>query len=77
MILAGGKLFTVHDYGFLYCSDARKGDFLWSIQDTDTPLELSYLNGVLYYLGAREGYFMRLMQIQEIIFGGFHHQTVT
>jgi outer membrane protein assembly factor BamB len=55
MILAGGKLFTVHDYGFLYCSDARKGDFLWSIQDTDTPLELSYLNGVLYYLGAREG----------------------
>ena len=52
MILADNRLFSACENGLLYCVDALTGIFLWREQNTVTCSELSYLNGVIYYLGG-------------------------
>lgn len=55
MILADNKLFSACEDRILYCVDALKGTLLWREQNTGTCSELSYLNGVIYYLGGGDG----------------------
>lgn len=55
MILADGKLYSACEDRFLYCLDAVTGNVLWKEENTGTCSELSYLNGVLYYLGGGDG----------------------
>lgn len=55
MILVDGRLFSANEDRFLYCLDSRTGEILWKEQNTGTCCELSYLNGVLYYLGGGDG----------------------
>lgn len=55
MILADNKLFSACEDRILYCLDALTGKILWKEQNTGTCSELSYLNGVLYYLGGGDG----------------------
>ncbi|MDH5367672.1 MAG: PQQ-binding-like beta-propeller repeat protein [Cyclobacteriaceae bacterium] len=55
MLLADNKLFSACEDRFLYCVDANTGNLLWKEQNTGTCSELSYLNGVLYYLGGGDG----------------------
>jgi outer membrane protein assembly factor BamB len=55
MLLADNKLFSACEDRFLYCIDIRNGSILWKEQNTGTCSELSYLNGVVYYLGGGDG----------------------
>jgi outer membrane protein assembly factor BamB len=55
MLLADNKLFSACEDRFLYCLDALTGNLLWKTQNTGTCSELSYLNGILYYLGGGDG----------------------
>jgi outer membrane protein assembly factor BamB len=55
MILADNKLFSACEDRMLYCLDVLTGRILWEEQNTGTCSELSYLNGVLYYLGGGDG----------------------
>ena len=55
MLLADNKLFSACEDRFLYCIDANTGRQLWKEQNTGTCSELTYLNGVLYYLGGGDG----------------------
>ncbi len=55
MLLADNKLFSACEDRFLYCVDATTGVLLWKEQNTGTCSELSYLNGVVYYLGGGDG----------------------
>lgn len=54
-LLADNKLFSACEDRFLYCVDALTGSLLWKEQNTGTCSELSYLNGILYYLGGGDG----------------------
>ena len=55
MLLVDKKLYSAGEDRFLYCLDAQSGRLLWKEQNTGTCSELSYLNGVLYYLGGGDG----------------------
>jgi outer membrane protein assembly factor BamB len=55
MILANNKLFSACEDRILYCVDALTGIVLWREQNTGTCSELTYLNGVVYYLGGGDG----------------------
>ncbi len=55
MILVDNKLFSACEDRFLYCVDITNGNMLWKEQNTGTCSELSYLNGVVYYLGGGDG----------------------
>jgi outer membrane protein assembly factor BamB len=55
MILADNKLFSACEDRLLYCVNALTGAVLWREQNTGTCSELSYLNGVVYYLGGGDG----------------------
>ncbi len=55
MILADNKLYSACEDRFLYCVDITTGRLLWKEQNTGTCSELSYLNGVVYYLGGGDG----------------------
>lgn len=55
MLLADNKLFSACEDRFLYCVDINTGRILWKEQNTGTCSELSYLNGVVYYLGGGDG----------------------
>lgn len=55
MILADNKLFSACEDRVLYCVDALTGRMLWREQNTGTCSELTYLNGVVYYLGGGDG----------------------
>jgi outer membrane protein assembly factor BamB len=52
MILADNRLFSACEDRTLYCVDALTGVVLWRAPNTGTCSELSYLNGVVYYLGG-------------------------
>ncbi|MEP6737775.1 MAG: PQQ-binding-like beta-propeller repeat protein [Chryseolinea sp.] len=55
MILVDNKLISACEDRILYCVDALTGRILWREQNTGTCSELSYLNGVIYYLGGGDG----------------------
>ncbi len=56
MLLAENKLFSAcEDDNYLFCLDATTGSILWKIHNTGTCSPISYLNGVLYFLGGGDG----------------------
>lgn len=55
MILIGNRLYTANEDRYLYCLDAQTGAIAWKQLNTGTCSELTYLNGVLYYLGGGDG----------------------
>jgi outer membrane protein assembly factor BamB len=54
-IIENNKLYAACEDRFLYCLDTNTGQVLWKEQNTGTCSPLSYLNGVLYYLGGGDG----------------------
>ena len=55
MTLQNNKLYAACEDRFLYCLDINTGQTLWKEQNTGTCSPISYLNGVLYYLGGGDG----------------------
>ena len=55
MTLQNNKLYAACEDRFLYCLDINTGQVLWKEQNTGTCSPISYLNGVLYYLGGGDG----------------------
>jgi outer membrane protein assembly factor BamB len=55
MIMESNRLFSANEDRNLYCIDAGTGQIEWREPNTGTCSELSYLNGVLYYLGGGDG----------------------
>ena len=55
MILADNKLISACEDRVLYCVDTSTGRILWREENTGTCSELSYLNGIVYYLGGGDG----------------------
>lgn len=49
------KFYAACEDRFLYCLDINTGQVLWKEQNTGTCSPISYLNGVLYYLGGGDG----------------------
>lgn len=55
MTLQNNRLYAACEDRFLYCLDINTGQVLWKEQNTGTCSPISYLNGVLYYLGGGDG----------------------
>jgi outer membrane protein assembly factor BamB len=55
MTLQNNRLYAACEDRFLYCLDTNTGQVLWKEQNTGTCSPISYLNGVLYYLGGGDG----------------------
>lgn len=55
MMLVNKKLYAACEDRFLYSLDATSGQLLWKEQNTGTCSPISYLNGILYYLGGGDG----------------------
>ncbi len=55
MILQNSKIFVAAGDRNLYCLDANTGSIIWKEANTGTCSNLSYLNGILYYLGGGDG----------------------
>jgi outer membrane protein assembly factor BamB len=55
LLLADGHLYSAGEDRMLYCIDASSGRRLWTVPNTGTCSNLSYLNGILYYLGGGDG----------------------
>ena len=55
MILIENFLYSANEDRYLYCLDAKTGAVVWKVENTGTCTELSYLNGILYYLGGGDG----------------------
>ncbi|MEP6738181.1 MAG: PQQ-binding-like beta-propeller repeat protein, partial [Chryseolinea sp.] len=55
MILADGRLYTANEDRYVYCLDPNIGQIIWRKESTGTCSELSYLNGVIYFLGGGDG----------------------
>ena len=54
-IIENNKLYAASEDRFLYCININTGQMLWKEQNTGTCSPISYLNGVLYYLGGGDG----------------------
>ncbi len=55
MAIENGRFYAACEDRFLYCLDINTGQVLWKEQNTGTCSPISYLNGVLYYLGGGDG----------------------
>jgi outer membrane protein assembly factor BamB len=55
MAIEKGRFYAACEDRFLYCLDTNTGQVLWKEQNTGTCSPMSYLNGVLYYLGGGDG----------------------
>jgi outer membrane protein assembly factor BamB len=55
MAIENNKFYAACEDRFLYCLDINTGQVLWKEQNTGTCSPISYLNGILYYLGGGDG----------------------
>ncbi len=55
LLIAEGKLYGNNEDRFTYCLDPATGRQLWKEQSAGTSTPLTYLNGVLYFLGGGDG----------------------
>jgi outer membrane protein assembly factor BamB len=55
LLLADGRIYAACEDRILYCIDANTGSIIWKEANTGTCSNLSYLNGILYYLGGGDG----------------------
>ena len=55
LLIANGKVYANNDSGQLACFDINSGRKLWDIRSSGSSTELSYLNGVVYFVGGGDG----------------------
>jgi outer membrane protein assembly factor BamB len=49
------KIYANSDGGELFCLSANNGKLLWNIRSSGTSTALTYLNGVVYFVGGGDG----------------------
>jgi outer membrane protein assembly factor BamB len=55
ILIENDKVFANSDGGQLMCLDANSGRLLWNIRSSGSSTILSYLNGVVYFVGGGDG----------------------
>jgi PQQ-like domain len=55
LLIAENKVYLNDSNGLLSCIDANSGRIFWSIRSSGSSTELSYLNGVIYFVGGGDG----------------------
>ena len=55
VLVENGRVYANSDGGQLVCLDANNGRILWNISSSGTSTPLSYLNGVVYFVGGGDG----------------------
>jgi outer membrane protein assembly factor BamB len=55
LLVADGKLYGNNEDRYTYCFDLATGRQIWKEQSSGTSTQLTYLNGVLYFLGGGDG----------------------
>ncbi len=55
LLIANGKVYANNDSGQLACFEISSGRKLWDIRSSGSSTELSYLNGVVYFVGGGDG----------------------
>ena len=53
--IADGKIFTTNSDRYTYCLDPNTGRQIWKEESSGSSSPISYLNGVLYFLGGGDG----------------------
>ncbi|WP_375445008.1 PQQ-binding-like beta-propeller repeat protein [uncultured Fibrella sp.] len=54
-IIQDGKIFGNNDNRYTYCLDPETGAQLWKEESSGSASPISYLNGVLYFMGGGDG----------------------
>ena len=55
IVLADGRLFTNCGDRYTYCLDPDTGQQIWKEESSGTSSPITYLNGILYFLGGGDG----------------------
>jgi hypothetical protein len=55
ILVDNDKVYANSDGGQLFCLDHSSGKLLWQIRSSGTSTVLSYLNGVVYFVGGGDG----------------------
>jgi outer membrane protein assembly factor BamB len=55
ILVADGKVYANSDSGNLTCINANGGNVLWQIRSSGSSTALTYLNGVVYFVGGGDG----------------------
>ena len=54
-IIQAGKIFANNDNRYTYCLDPETGRQIWKEESSGSASPISYLNGVLYFMGGGDG----------------------
>ena len=54
-VIQDGKIFGNNDNRFTYCLDLETGRQIWKEESSGSASPISYLNGVLYFMGGGDG----------------------
>jgi outer membrane protein assembly factor BamB len=55
LLVRNDKVYANSDGGQLFCINAQNGNILWEIRSSGSSTVLSYLNGVVYFVGGGDG----------------------
>ena len=55
LLVENDKVYANSDGGQLFCLNAQSGNTLWEIRSSGSSTALSYLNGVVYFVGGGDG----------------------
>jgi outer membrane protein assembly factor BamB len=55
LLIANNRVYANSDNGQLACIDVYSGRILWNVRSSGTSKPLSYLNGVVYFVGGGDG----------------------
>ncbi len=54
-IIAEGKIIANNEDTYTYCLDPETGDIIWKTETAGTSSRISYLNGIVYFVGGSTG----------------------
>ena len=55
IIIEENRLYANSNDGYLYCFDLETGGLNWKIRSSGSSTKMSYLNGVIYFVGGGDG----------------------
>jgi outer membrane protein assembly factor BamB len=55
LLVENDRVYANSDGGQLFCINAQNGNILWEIRSSGSSTVLSYLNGVVYFVGGGDG----------------------
>jgi outer membrane protein assembly factor BamB len=55
LLIINDKIYANSDDGQLFCLNAMNGQLIWQIRSSGSSTALSYLNGVVYFVGGGDG----------------------